>query len=206
MKKLLAVFCGTILAFTAVQSEVRADDDFGDQVQNFIDRAKDKVDNTIDKLKAYWNSPEVQAKIAEIKAEHKAHLKETLAKISDKLKVFRKDISPLVEAQLQLKFMELHAKMVDNLKIFKKQAAAAYEEELDKYISKLPPEVADRIREIRASENYQEKRAELLKKIEGKLVEVVHSTADDFREKLKDFINDRLDDLEVKIDKKIASL
>ncbi len=207
MKKFLAIVCGSLLAFTATQCELRADDtDFGDEVQNFVDRAKDKIENAVAKLRAYWHSPEVQGKIEEIRAEHRAHLKETLTKLSDRIKKFRTQITPVIEARIQVEFMKLHAKLVDSLRIFKKQAAENYEEELDKFISRLPDELEAKVRAVRASADYQAKKAEVAKRIESTILEHMHEAAFDFRDKLKDFINDRLDNLEERIDNKIASL
>jgi len=207
MKKLIAIACSGVLAFCAFPTELKADDDkFLDKVKEFVDKAQDRLDDVTNKINAYFNSPQIQAKLEQIRAEHRAHMKEALTKLLAKITKFRHDIAPVIEARIQMRFMEFHAKMVDRLKIFKTQAAKWYEAELDKIISKLPAEVQAKVREIRSSPEYQERRAEAAKKIETYVLEHLHSAASDFRENLRDFIDDRLDELNARLQARIDAL
>jgi hypothetical protein len=207
MKRFLAVALGGILAFGAFQSELKADDnDFINNVKTFLNKAQDRVDSLIAQVKAYVNSPEVQARLEQVRAEHRAQLKEVLLAVYPKLKEYREQIRPMVEAQIKLKFMELHAKMVDALPFLKAQAAKAYEAELDKVISSLPEDVQNTIRTIRASSGYQAARAAALSKIETILVNAVHKSADVFIVKLNAFVDQELAKLDAKILAKIETL
>ncbi len=196
------------MALCATQAELKAGDfeDFVSDVKDFFEEAGDRIDSCLDRVRAHINSPQVQARLEQIRAEHRAKLKEILLTLYPKVKEFRERVRPALEAQLQIKFMQLHAKMVDALKIFKAQAAARYEEELDKLISKLPPEVQDKVRELRASEDYQKRRADAARKIEDYIVENIHKSADKFREELKDYVDDKLAELDALILAKIESL
>jgi len=201
-------FCGA-LSLVAVQATASAADDnasFLEQVSALLNKAQDRIEECVNRVKEHINSPEVQAKLEQIRAEHRAQLKEILLAVYPKLKEFRTKIAPLVEAKLQMKFMELHALMVDKLKILKAVAAERYEEELDKLIAKLPAEIQDKVRELRASPEYQAKRAEAAKKIEDYLVAHIHSAADSFSEDLKSFVDAKLDQLDARILAKIESL
>lgn len=207
MRKLMAISLFGVFAFFGLSSSVKADDDnFLENVSALINKAQDRVEDFIERVKAQINSPAFQAKLEQIRAEHRAKLKEVLLAVYPKIKKFREEVAPIIEARIQMKFMELHALMVDKLKIFKAQAAAAYEAELDKLISKLPDEVQDKVREIRASADYQKKRAEAAKKIEDYIVANIHKASNKFAEDLKAFVEEKLDELDAKILAKIESL
>ncbi len=207
MKKFMAISLFGALSFIGFASGAQADDDnFLEDVSALINKAHDRIDAFVNQVKAQINSPAFQAKLEQIRAEHRAHLKEVLLSVYPKIKKFREEVTPVIEARIQIKFMQLHALMVDKLRIFKTQAAASYENELDKLISKLPDDVQDKVRELRASPEYQAKRAEAAKKIETFIVDNIHKASNKFANDLKDFVNDKLDDLEARILSKIESL
>ncbi len=209
MKKLLAIAVGGAIAFFACQSEVKAGSDFNDfvdKVKAVVEKAQDRIDARIDKIKAYINSPKVQAQIEQIRAEHRAKLKAVLLSVYPKIVEFRNNVLPIIEARVQVKILELQAKLVDKLKIFKAAAAKAYEAELDKLISKLPDDLEAKVRAIRASDSYQDKRAELIAKIDAEVLKAIDTATDKFSDSLFDFVEDKLAELDAKIMAKIESL
>jgi hypothetical protein len=209
MKKLLAITVGGALAFFAFQSEVKAGTDFNefvDKVKTFFENAQDKIDAEINKVKAFLNSPKVQAKLEQIRLEHRAKLKEVLLAVYPKIVSFRNKILPIIEARIQVKLLQLQAKLVDSLKIFKAQATKLYEAELDKFITKLPDELEAKVRAIRASEAYQSKKAEVIAKIDAEVLKAIDEASDNFSNELTEFVNDKLAELDAKILAKIESL
>ncbi len=207
MKRFIVSLCGVLSLFSVQSGAMAADDDnFLDDVSALLNKAQDRIEDCVNRIREHYNSPEVQAKIEQIKAEHRARLKEVLLAVYPKLKEFRQQIAPVLEAKLQIKFMQLHALMVDKLKVFKAAAAERYEAELDKLICKLSPEVQEMVRDLRASPEYQQRRAEAAKKIESFILEQTHKMAFKFRDDLKSFVESKLEELDARILAKIESL
>ncbi len=209
MKKLMAVMAGVLVAAFVFQGEVKACDDnaFVKSAQAFIAKEQAKVDAFLDEVKAKINRKDVQAKLEQIRAEHRARLKAVLLEVFPKIVEFRKTVSPIVKVQVQLALLELQAAYLDGrMAIFKAKLSAMYEAELDAALSLLPVEVAVVIKLIRASPLYQAERAKLLKAIEAALLDALEDAEKKFLTKLDDFVQSKLDELDVVILAKINSL
>lgn len=206
MKKLTAalVLCG-ILTLCLCPATTRADS-LGDKIKAFNTRIETQLQKVVAYVKAYYHSPQVQTRIAEIKAEQKAVVKVVLTAIYNRWLEFQTTVLPIIDAKIEMAILKVEAKIVDGLKIFKTQASAAYEKAVARLIARLPANLQAQVNAIRNSASYQAKKAEVAQKIMDFLVKKINEGEVVFNQKVDDFIQAQLDKLNAKIEAKIASL
>jgi uncharacterized membrane-anchored protein YhcB (DUF1043 family) len=195
--KLNAVIVAGIIGLSSVSFECQAS--FKDKVQDAADKVKAKIEQVRQKLKDHVNSPEVQMRLAEIRAEHREMLKNTLQKALDAWLEYKDEIRPLVRARLQLKIEELKLKVAERIRFLRKRAQAKYEAKIDEIISGLPDNVEAVVRQIRESERYQEAKAKIGEKIRAALKKKGEELKEKYEQKVRDHINEKVAELETKL-------
>ncbi|MCP3965421.1 MAG: hypothetical protein GY750_20435 [Lentisphaerae bacterium] len=194
---------------TAVVSFSHVDADAGnfkEKWEDFKNRVSAKVEKVRQHLRNRMNNPEVQEKLAEIRARHRQMAANVLRSCLESYQQYKDEVRPVIKARISLRIAELKLKIGERFRFYRNRARQKYEAKISEIIGKLPPNVAARLTEIRASEKYQSFKASVREKIYNALKVKLKETEARAKEKVSLFVNNMSEKFEDWLEDKIAEL
>ncbi|QSH42034.1 hypothetical protein P0136_04935 [Lentisphaerota bacterium ZTH] len=200
---LTAAVLTTAVIFSSVNANA---DGFKDKWRSFKNKVHAKVENLKQHLQDRMNSPEVQARLAEIRARHRQITADVLRGCLESYQQYKLEVRPMLKARLELRIAEIRLKIGERFRFYRSRARRKYEAKLSEIIGKLPPNLAAGITGIRASEQYQSFKAGVRQKIYDFLKIKLKDTKLRARAKVNQLVNRMSEKFENWLEEKIAEL